>query len=401
MSGEVCEHHKEDNRYVYCLEKMGEWLDHKFEYELIQDKDLFEVHDYNRFYDKFRNYLRDIGENTEPGDIIYVNVTSGTAAMQSALHVMAEISEEKIIPVQVVTPEGRMNSRYENRDSYSAELEWEYNEDNEKDFTNRCTEVKCENLRILIQRNLIRKFTKSYDYKAACIIADDIKLDLSDTCYALLKAAEARLQLDASTISKYLKDVSYEIIPVRSGNHRNMVEYMLSLEVKIKKGEYADFIRGITPVVVNLFEMILESRCGIKLCDYTYGKDQRKWDMDKLQNDKRIWDILSNSYDYEFKGGLVYSDHLLQLIKGISKDNELIRTADEVRNAESKVRNIAAHDIVSVTDASIKSSTKNLSAKDIFSGLKKLCRYADIPGGKEVWDSYDRMNDLIFKELGQ
>ena len=36
MSKEIYAYHLKDNRYIYCLEKLGEKLNHKFNYEIIE-----------------------------------------------------------------------------------------------------------------------------------------------------------------------------------------------------------------------------------------------------------------------------------------------------------------------------------------------------------------------------
>ena len=67
-------------------------------------------------------------------------------------------------------------------------------------------------------------------------------------------------------------------------------------------------------------------------------------------------------------------------------------------NVESKLRNIAAHEIESVTDDWIYKQTK-LHAEDIMKLLKRLVGYAGIKAQAEYWNSYTDMNRVITKEL--
>lgn len=190
MSKEICEFHNKDNRYIYCLEKLGELIGQEFEYELIMEPELSDVHDYNYFYSRFRTEIENIckkdsvkcqnaaseGSDDDGNIRILLNTSSGTPAMKSALHVIAVISENKYIPLQVSTPERKMNPHRENKNEYDVKNYWENNFDNlEEYFENRCEEIECENLTVLLKRNMMRKFIEAYDYNAALMVANDIK----------------------------------------------------------------------------------------------------------------------------------------------------------------------------------------------------------------------------------
>lgn len=417
MSKEICEFHKKDNRYVYCLEKLGELMNHKFEYDFIMEPELSNVHDYNYFYRRFREEIEkvcvqeancsDSDEKSTGGIKILLNTSSGTPAMKSALHVIATISENKYIPLQVSTPERKMNPHRENKNEYDVENYWESNFDNlEECFENRCEEIECENLTVLLKRNMICKFIEAYDYNAALMIADEIKDDLSEQAYKMIAAAAARLQLDLRKYSSYMNKVNgYDFMPVKSGNQRKLIEYLLSLEMKIKKGELADFLRGITPVIADLFEEILKAQYSIKISDYTCDNNSARWDDEKLKKEApELYDILSESYAKEFNGGNVASDHIAKLIKALPGGSVKMKNCiSELREVEIAVRNTAAHEIVSITEDVIKTKTRNihggLDSKGIFKLLKEACSYADLPGGDKVWKSYDDMNKIILENM--
>ena len=65
---------------------------------------------------------------------------------------------------------------------------------------------------------------------------------------------------------------------------------------------------------------------------------------------------------------------------------------------EQKVRNIAAHNIVSVTTEWVKEKTGK-SVEDILWLLKYICEQVKINTRKENWNSYDYMNSRIIEEL--
>lgn len=57
--------------------------------------------------------------------------------------------------------------------------------------------------------------------------------------------------------------------------------------MKLKRGEYADFIRAITPLIVDLFELVIKKELKIDINKYCDQKKQngtivRKWSVKKL-----------------------------------------------------------------------------------------------------------------------
>ena len=74
MSKEMYDYHVKDNRYLYCLDKLSELIDHKFEVKLIERPELTEVQDFDYFYQEFETLLREIHKEYE-GEIL-LNISS-------------------------------------------------------------------------------------------------------------------------------------------------------------------------------------------------------------------------------------------------------------------------------------------------------------------------------------
>ena len=70
----------------------------------------------------------------------------------------------------------------------------------------------------------------------------------------------------------------------------------------------------------------------------------------------------------------------------------------EIVSIEGKVRNMAAHEIVSVTDDWFKKNTGK-TVSEIMGILKFLIKKAGINVTEEDWASYDRMNQKIVELL--
>lgn len=396
LSHEMLECHRRDNRYVDTINMLGNYLEHTFEIKLIEREDLVDVQQYDVFYQDFREEIRQIEEKMEEGDELLLNMASGTPAMKSALLVMATLAEYRFRPIQVSTPQRRMNSEHEDRDNYDVEANWELNEDNIEGAPNRCEEVKCLNLIKMFKLDTIKKHIMAYDYTAALTVADEIRNDISKEAYRLIQAADARVKLQSKKISKLLEGSSDVIYPVREGNKQKIFEYALVLQMKIEKQEYADFIRGITPLVVDLLENILKNECGLNLNNYcVIGKKDgvRRWDRHKLQ-EAGLLEALDAEYKGNFREDPVYSHHIAALIRQTCKDKILVQRVEKMLETEQKVRNVAAHEIVSVTDEWFQKETGK-TAGEILSDIKYLVEKAGICVKKEDWKSYEKMNEKI------
>ena len=62
------------------------------------------------------------------------------------------------------------------------------------------------------------------------------------------------------------------------------------------------------------------------------------------------------------------------------------------------LRNLAAHQIISVTGITIQSQT-GYTGKQIMEMLKKTFAFAEMGIKKEYWDSYDDMNTVIVRQM--
>lgn len=399
LSKEMMENHKKDNRYVRTLELLGEFLHHKFSVHIIENPNMVDVQQYDVFYNEFHKIIAGIEAQKEPEDTLLVNMASGTPAMKSALLVMATLAEYRFLPIQVSTPQKRSNLEHEEREEYDVITNWELNEDNEESAENRCQEVKCLNLMRLLKIDMIKKHLQSYDYHAALAVGKEIKDDINPVAYQWLEAADARSMLDWTRMNRVLPANNGIITAVREENEKKILfEYMLALDLKVKRGEYADFIRAITPLGVDLLECVLEQFCNINITQYyTYTKNnQRKWSKNKLKGTE-IDEILNKKF-WNFRYDAIYSANLLCIIEQKCIDSLLIQRVQELVEIESKVRNVAAHNIVSVTPEWIKERTGK-SITDIFWLLKYICEEVKINTRKENWNSYNLMNDKIMEEL--
>lgn len=399
MSDEIIKKRDADNRYIYCLDRLSEKTGHTMNYHEIERPDLDKVYDFNFFYNDFKKELDQIIGEADESDTIYLNISSGTPAMKSGLLVLATLLDYRCKLIQVVTPVGKMNEH--NHDENDIEMLWELDEDNDDDAVNRCRVAYCPSLTEIQQKDIIKKHVANYDYAAALDLADDMSEEAACSFIDLLRMARERQLLNLSEFDKYQKKLGVDFSPVKSSNERNYFEYALELSCKLKRGEYADFIRGVTPIVADLFELILKSRCSIDISAYyrVEKNGAKKWDTYKISADTELSSALQGDWNEPVSGN-VGSAALLNAILYYSDDVSLNELVQEVRDVEEKVRNIAAHQIVSINEQMIKSNT-GFTPQRIINDIKRLFSYTNIRLKKEFWDSYDDMNSYITEVISQ
>lgn len=396
LSHEMLENHKKDDRYVKSIELLGKKIEHNFEIHIIERDDLIAAQHYDTFYFNFKEEISIIENSMDSTDQLILNMASGTPAMKSALLIIATLAKYRFLLVQVDSPLKKMNSENEQREPFDIGVNFELDEDNEEGSENRCKEIECLHLMHLLKIDIIKKHLSAYDYHAALALAYEIKDDINTDAYLLIKVADNRVKLNSSENRKLLSEKNYNIFPIQAGNQHKLFEYALVLQMKIQKGEYADFVRGITPIIIDLLEVILRIQCKFELDDYTNKeRGMRTWNIDKLKK-ADVLEILNDKFSKSggFKGGIIYSSAIGSIIQYKTKDEVLKQKVIDIVKVESQVRNIAAHEIISVTDEWIREKTGK-DAKEILKIIKYLIVQAGINAKEQDWKSYDQMNDLI------
>ncbi len=405
MSKEILQNHEKDNRYIYCLDKLAKMQNRRMNYDIIERKDLKKVYDFDYFYQDFREIIEKILSGMDETDELLLNISSGTPAMKSGLAVLQTIEEYPCRLIQVVTPVRSMNEH--NHEGYDVAGLWEVNEDNRPDCENRCREVKCPSLSLIKQEEIIKKHIRAYNYSAALEVADSLPKEATEHYRNLIRAAFYRAQMDLKkmrSVSEHSEEYML-FIPVKDDGIRPELEYALNIEIKMKRKEYADFLRALTPLLVNILEIVLYKKCGIRIDDFcSKSGGIRKWDKSRLRGSE-VFRVLDEAYRERYRGsdglrtgGPVSSDQLVILIDRFTQDNKIRRLTEELRRVEEKVRNVAAHEIVSISDEQIEKTT-GFRAEQIMDKIHELFQYTGFSIPDTVWKSYDKMNEYIIRHI--
>ncbi|MDO5718869.1 MAG: hypothetical protein Q4P34_07785 [Tissierellia bacterium] len=399
MSKEIIELNQRDNRYILFLEELYKGFDIELDYEIIARENLIDAHIFDYFYKDFRSVLSKI-HRKHKNDEIYLNISSGTPAMKNALFILTAISDFKMIPVQVSTPYKRGN--YTIRD-YDLELYLHVTKDindNPEKYIDRTSIAEMKNFNYELKKEIISNHLSEYNYSAALTVSETVREFLPEKSYNLINAALCRNNLDSFRMDRFLEKTGERFF-LHKGKYEEEVEYMLYLDIIRRRGLILEFIRGITPLIYNLFIIVIETNCKIDIKDYfIQTKSVSRWNPNKFEDDEnRILEILNSKFKNTFNiNSIVYSSHLIEIIKEKGLSDRLIDLCEILRKIEEKARNKAAHQIISITDDFL-NNILGYESEQIMGFIKKLCVEIDIGLTNEIWNSYNMMNDKIINSM--
>lgn len=412
LSKEILNKHRDDNRYRKFIERLAkEKLNKTIEIIPIEKTELVDVSDYKLVYNFLLNDIQQVTDILEEGDTLLVNVSSGTPAIKNNLQLLDAIDKfdkpqfknVQIKLIQVKTPENKMNTHIhtEKYDENGFELMWSLNDDAEgnANYANRCFEDDFIITKVL-QEEIIKSLIRAYDYPAAYKIAKRMKTT-SEPYIQYIEGAVNRNKLDYNKAKNIFKDATNikEIFPIQEGDKIGLFEYIQNVEIKCKRGEFADFIRSTSPVIFSLFQLILKKdNIDIKNLS-TNVRGKLYWEESLLKEDECIYSILSNS-PFDFRpDSYIKSDHLYRIIEKKCSNKDILELAKTIRKIEIDVRNKAAHEIIKIDEKYIKDVTDKTSTQ-ICDILKQLFQYVSCNNlKKDSWNSYDRMNDYIIDKI--
>lgn len=399
----MLEYERSDGRYTWVLEQLGKKIGHEFKIVKIEREDLVEVQLYDSYFDDFNEIIAGIYREYPEAEV-YLNASSGTPAIKSALVILAAMSEKKMTVLQVSSGATKPLHDRDNDDTYDKFVQWECDLDNE-DPIDRTSVVESTNFMVKVKKQNIRRLVEANDYEAAISLAMDIRGHLNEDAIRLLKAALARMRLDYAGVIKELNGTGFNIIPVKNDKQRETAEYLLWLGIILKRGDYLSFIRGITPAAMVLMEETVSKHTPIgDIKNYCADKRGHLYLVKNLMQENEIGIKMLDILDREFKKtGYRDSEYttaqLKPLICGFCNDKKICDYTAVIRDAEGKVRNPAAHTIIAVDDDFIKRRI-GISSYDLYDTMKKLAVRAGIVRS-DIWDSYDRMNEIILDQIGE
>lgn len=393
-----------DQRYSEFIKKLGNEIKHSFEIKLIPRPEIINPSLYNKMYKDLEKVFEDL--QFDEDDELLLNMSSGTPAITQSLQVLHALG--KICGTLHQVP---YKSNYSNN-QIDINIEWEkYQQKEEYNGKKRSQKYDEMNLTFLVQEKAIASHIKSYNYTAAYSTACMMK-NTTSSYIKYIEAAKDRYFLQYEKSLQVLKEASNidEIFPVKDENFIKLFEYIMYLKVKIEKNEYTEFFRGISPIIFELFKVILSNQnIDIdKLIDGKYWDEKKIDNYDKkLPADKnKIKDSLTKipNFNFNFKSkksfSFVSSLHLNQIISDNVSDDKLIQSSGLLRDIESQIRNPVAHQISVIDKDWIKVNKQIICTKDILQLLIYLFDFAFQKTDEKAWDAYKAMNNFIIEKIG-
>ena len=399
MSEQIFEKEKADHRFTKIIDKLSEKKggNKKIEWEILHSH-IQNVYEFDKFIPEFRKNIKQIMEEN-PDAQLYLNASSGTPGMKSAIVVLGTFGEYENTIIQVTDPNEGMSTSSNTRGVKAIDVDQMWNDckDNNAETSKgkRSKKVDRDSLFNIKQREALKGLIHAYDYDAAWAVA---KMIGDHTLTKMLELAYYRSLLDLKRVEQIENVIGQSFTLLQDEKYKKVFEYALSLEIKLKRSEYVEFVRGISPIIVELFWLILKSSCnlGIRIEDYR-GK-KHKWNKKKMVKGDPIFNALNSGYKNAFKPGDIKANDLKILILEFSEDEHLKKIVEELRKVEGSVRNLAAHEMVSLNEDEIKKRT-GMSTEDIVRNIRELFGYSGIAIQDDDWKSYDHMNKRIIDQM--
>ncbi|MBQ9869315.1 MAG: hypothetical protein IJM32_06625 [Ruminococcus sp.] len=333
LSKDICAIHHKDNRYVAMVEKLAALQGRTIECEIMERPDLEDVQVFDYFIEEYDSILNEL-EKQYPDDELYLNVSSGTPAMKSALHVLAYYRSRNYKIIQVKGP-GYSAQRKE----FDIRTAFKENLDNNPATKPRIEISKNQNLIRQSAKKIITELINKYDYSGALTTAKNSGIT-DERFLTALNASDRRYKFFLDDAKKL-----YEEAGVNIAFKSDVEEYLMMLQIKAARSEYADFLRAVTPLVYELDKLILKHECGFDVNNYIIDTPGGEiWDIKKLNKSENTVDNLAyNSLISKYKNlNTVYSSHLQFLITKLSGSETILALSKDIREIEER-RNKTAH----------------------------------------------------------
>ncbi|MDO5334878.1 MAG: hypothetical protein Q4F23_02215 [Coriobacteriia bacterium] len=381
----------EDHRYTRAIELLYEQLG-------ISPAEVTVVHSVHEEvfrFDLFINDFEEILSGIEPAEgPLLVNVSSGTAGMSQALVALGSFGRIDLELLQVLTPKKGINSRFdrESPEEYDLDFLWELDSEIESNAESRIVRVVTPNFaQRLMQENIIT-LVKGYEYEAAVEFANQMDC-ISLEAKRKIEAAAARLNLDGNLPAQVFSGKSL-------GFKRNdlVLEYLYMMEVRLKQGHWAEFVRALTPAFTELMRRVLAPYLpDRKYQTFKNGEPTGKYDVNAIDDDPRLAQVLYRCH-YHNKDAYITNDAYCRLVGEYCETDRTIDLVNALRKVEWKSRNSLAHSLRSSSRSSIEREC-GMTLREIMDSLFELHDAAgddclEFHGPAEP-GLYDRVNESI------
>lgn len=358
-----------DDRYCRAVMKQAEVLGRDISRLTIRviESGIQDPSDFNGFSQAYQAALKQINE-TNPDAEILINVTSGSPQMIATASLLASsgFMGKSYTCVQVVTHKKSSGSQtpytFEYSESAIADLL-----DNDPEADNRCRIPDIQFFERIKLREQLVELLNQYDYSGAARLVDQSKGFFNGATVRWVKHYESRVNFNRKAAVDILSadDLkSFDPFPVINRLYLPAFEYFLGVQVKFLRGEWTDFLLRMSPLLTELARLYLTENLRFNLDAII---DQRSVDRKITsalitRNDPDLLVFLNTQFTYGYKDGSLSLNVLLMIIrycverqKSVHDQAErIVALLEPLRTAESKLRNLAAHEMIAFTNETVK-----------------------------------------------
>ena len=407
----------EDNRYERCVHAVNPACDVEKIYSKIEA-----AHEFDQFNGRFSPIIDQIHTNHPDAEII-LNISSATPQIQLALCLEAALGRFRCRAVQVATPAKSSNrdNRPEGK-SFDVELQMETNLDQQNpDESNRCHEPDL----LVVRRNNLRErivsLIREYEYAGALAVAKTEGEILVSSVMALLEHAALRANLQTKAARKRLAvNEGMDLFPVKDVRAEILTEFFMVARIRQERNAVADFAMKLSPLLSGMIFFYIEDGLKYRWQDLAWEQEPNRYKLDSGRIDKVEPEFLRDLNDV-FKPNcfrtadfsLFHAIPLLEYLKnkkGYAVDEKILVKFKELRHYEERVRHVAAHQIVPVTEATLQETAAKISrdnrvfrshmtVRQLRLDIEELLKRILKGHGNQYRYIYDDINAVVEKKL--
>ena len=211
----------------------------------------------------------------------------------------------------------------------------------------------------------------------------------------LTQLAQAYLTNDLESIRELAVVLERNYLLAPSQLELRIYSYIHHMNQLYERQAWTDYFRAISPVMVDLFALLIERHAIPELSHYMEpvinptddGRQIYKglhWIQEKIEaDDNLIRKTWQNYYgDYFNYGHYVSSSHLIKLMQD-TMDPSFVTPAQTLRRIEKDIRNIVAHEAIYLSPERIYHRSL-MTAEEIHQLLHHLCQQAQLNDPRQI-----------------
>lgn len=400
LSSDMARHQQEDGRYTKAIEWAARVDGFEAPEVRLAESKCREVYRFDSYIEEFEDLLNEIA-SAYPDEKLLVNVSSGTPAMEQALVALGSFGRLRLEMLQVLTPRRGTNRRDDREDpeEFVLDIMLELSNEAEADrgFESRIIEVESPNFCDRVLRENIASLVSKYEYAAAYELASRTTL-IRDSAKEMILAAADRLHLDSRLAAKVF---SKSELAVRTDDL--LAEYLYVMEVRLEQGQWADFLRSMTPAFTEAMRRVL-GRSGLDESKYLKREDNRntrkseyagRYDPELIRKDPR----LSRVFRLEGDRPRYMTNELYAKLVEEYCDEDIIEKVKKLRIMESRSRNPLSHEVQVSTREKLE-KLGGMRLEEVLGSLVFLYNAcAASSGGQLSLGLYRRISERIVQSL--